>query len=146
MTVIKGQCLCGDVKFETPLPGHIDACHCTTCRNWNGGPFIGADFREGITLTKEDGLAWYESSEWAKRGFCKSCGTSLFYCLKNNPDFWSVSSGTLDLPKGLALGKEIFIDEKPDYYDLAGDHRRLTGAEAFAEFTAGDAAAGGDND
>jgi hypothetical protein len=44
----------------------------------------------------------------------------------------------LELPEGLKLGKEIFIDEKPDYYALAGDHKRLTGAEAFAEFTAGE--------
>jgi len=134
---LKGQCLCGDVQFETPMPGHIDACHCTTCRSWTGGPFVGADFRDGITLTKTDGLTWYESSEWAKRGFCKTCGSSLFYCLNDNPGFWSVASGALDLPAGLHLGKEIFIDEKPDYYDLAGDQPRLTGAEAFAAFTAG---------
>jgi len=146
MSAIKGQCLCGDVQFETPMPGHIDACHCTTCRNWNGGPFIGADFREGITLTKDTGLTWYESSEWTKRGFCKTCGSSLFYCLKDNPDFWSIAGGALDLPSGLSLGKEIFIDEKPDYYDLSGDQRRLTGAEAFAEFTTGTQAKGDDND
>jgi len=138
MTRLKGQCLCGDVQFETPLPGHIDACHCTTCRNWNGGPFIGADFRDGIKITKDKGLTWYESSDWAKRGFCKTCGASLFYCLKNDPYFWSVAGGALNLPNGLALGKEIFIDEKPDYYNLAGEHKRLTGAEAFAEFTSGD--------
>jgi len=111
MTRLKGQCLCGDVQFETPLPGHIDACHCTTCRNWNGGPFIGADFRNGITITKDEGLTWYESC---------------------------IAGGALKLPDGLKLNKEIFIDEKPDYYNLAGEQKRLTGAEAFAEFTSGD--------
>jgi len=135
MTTISGKCLCGDVQFETPMPRHIDACHCDMCRRWNGGPFIGADFRENITLTKDTGLKWYDSSDWAKRGFCKTCGCSLFYCLKDNPNFWSIAGGALDLPDGLSLGKEIFIDEKPDYYDLAGDHPRLTGAEAFAAFT-----------
>jgi hypothetical protein len=135
---IKGNCLCGAVEFETSLPGHIDACHCKTCRSWNGGPFIGADFREGITFIKDEGLVWYESSEWAKRGFCKTCGSSLFYRLKSDPNFWSIAAGTLDLPEGLTLGKEIFIDEKPDYYNLAGEQKRLTGAEAFAEFTSGE--------
>ncbi len=134
---IKGHCLCGGVTFETSLPGHIDACHCTTCRRWNGGPFIGADFRNGIKLIKADALVWYDSSEWAKRGFCKICGTSLFYCLKEDPEFWSIAAGALDLPGGLSLGKEIFIDKKPDYYDLSGDHPRLTGVEAFAAFTVG---------
>ena len=125
MTNLKGQCLCGDVQFETPMPGHIDACHCETCRRWNGGPFIGADFREAISITKDDGLTWYDS------------GSSLFYCLKGKDNFWSIAGGTLNLPEGLKLGKEIFIDEKPDYYDLAGNQPKLTGAEAFAAFTSG---------
>lgn len=124
---IKGQCLCAGVQFETPRPNHIDACHCGMCRRWNGGPFIGADFREDIKLTKSDTLTWYDSSEWAQRGFCSTCGSSLFYRLKNNDTFWSVAGGALDLPEGLSLGKEIFIDEKPDYYSLNGEHPRLTG-------------------
>jgi len=129
---IKGQCLCGSVQFETPSPGHIDACHCGMCRRWNGGPFIGADFREEITLLKTDTLTWYDSSDWAQRGFCSTCGSSLFYRLKHEDNFWSVAGGTLDLPAGLTLGKEIFIDEKPDYYDLSGDQPKLTGAEFLA--------------
>jgi len=132
MNKIKGQCLCGDVKFETPMPGHIDACHCETCRRWNGGPFIGVDFRESITLTKDDGLTWYDSSDWAKRGFCKKCGSSLFYRLNENPDFWAITAGSLDLPQGHQIGKEIFIDSKPSYYAIAGNHPRLTGEEFFA--------------
>lgn len=136
MVKVSGQCLCGAVQFETPLPGHIDACHCDMCLHWSGGPFIGADFRKGITITKDDGLTWYESSDWAKRGFCKTCGASLFYCLKHQPDFWAVAAGALDLPKGLTLGKEIFIDDKPDYYAFTGDHPKLTNAETMADFMA----------
>lgn len=130
---LKGKCLCGAVTFETPMPQTIDACHCSTCQNWTGGVFIGADFLEGgVTLTKTDGLEWYASSEWAKRGFCKTCGTSLFYRLNENPDFWAICAGSIDLPDGLKLGKEIFIDHKPDYYALAGEQARLTGEEFFA--------------
>ena len=137
MEPIKGQCLCGDVEFTTPTPDHIDACHCDMCQHWSGGPFIGADFRNGgITFTKDDGLTWYESSDWAKRGFCKTCGSSLFYCLKDKPDFWAIATGTLDLPKGLNLGKEIFMDDKPDYYALAGDHPKLNNADTMAHFMA----------
>lgn len=126
---VKGHCLCGDVAFEVADVHEIDVCHCNMCRRWNGGPFIGADVRGGVTLTKSDGLAWYESSEWARRGFCKTCGTSLFYRLKDDAAFWSIAGGTLDLPAGLKVGKEIFVDEKPDYYAFAGDQPRLTGPE-----------------
>jgi len=133
MTTIKGQCLCGDVQFKTPEPNTIDACHCGMCQKWAGGAFIGADyFQGGVTITKDDGLTWYASSDWAKRGFCKTCGSSLFYRLNDHEDFWAICAGSLDLPDGMTLGKEIFIDKKPTYYTLAGDHPRLTGKEFFA--------------
>ncbi|RKQ71665.1 hypothetical protein DES40_0992 [Litorimonas taeanensis] len=133
ITALKGKCLCGQVEFTTPTPQQIDVCHCETCQTWVGGPFIGVDFLEGgVTITKEDGLAWYASSEWAKRGFCKTCGTSLFYRLNENPGFWAITAGSLNLPRGQKISREIFIDSKPDYYALAGQHTRLTGEEFFA--------------
>jgi hypothetical protein len=129
---IKGHCLCGSVTFETVAPHSIDVCHCSMCRRWVGGPFVGADFRGGVTVTNDATLVWYDSSEWAKRGFCSTCGSSLFYRLKADEAFWAICAGTLDLPEGSALGKEIFVDEKPGYYALAGEHPRLTGAEFMA--------------
>jgi len=139
MTTLKGKCLCGDVEFETPTPQSIDICHCKTCQGWVGGPFIGADYFEGgVSIIKDDGLNWYASSEWAKRGFCKTCGSSLFYRLNDNPNFWAITAGSLALPEGQNLGREIFIDEKPEYYVLAGDHPRLTGAEFFASLQGSD--------
>ena len=139
MTTINGKCLCGDVQFTTPKPAAVDACHCDTCQGWVGGPFIGADFYEGgITFTKEDGLTWYASSDWAKRGFCKTCGSSLFYRLNDNEGFWAICAGALDLPEGYKMGKEIFIDSKPEYYSLAGDHPRMTGEEFMASLQGND--------
>jgi len=131
---INGECLCGEVKFKTRLPHHIDACHCKMCQKWAGAVFVGADFRKAddVIFISEATLKWYESSDWAKRGFCTTCGSSLFYRLKDQDDFWAVCAGALDLPSGQTLGKEIFIDEKPDLYSLAGNHPKLTGAEFFA--------------
>ncbi|MEL6686741.1 MAG: GFA family protein [Pseudomonadota bacterium] len=136
---LSGRCLCGGVAFKTPLPHHIDICHCETCRRWNGGPFIGIDIREDIEFEASESLTWYKSSEWAQRGFCNICGASLFYRLKAQPNFWSIAGGAVDLPEGLSVAKEIFVDEKPDYYQFAGNHPRLTGEEAFAAFAAEDA-------
>ncbi|GHA95676.1 aldehyde-activating protein [Algimonas arctica] len=141
-----GQCHCGAVKFEGkgPVKG-VDACHCATCRHLNGGPYMGVGFHNGITLTQSDALKWYESSAWARRGFCGECGTSLFYNLKGSA-FTSVSSGCLDMPRGLTLSREYFIDEKPDFYDFSGERPRLTAAEAFASFQKLDAQKDDDND
>lgn len=134
---ISGQCLCGAVAFDLPSVSHVDACHCGMCRRWTGGVFIGVDVQEhDLRFTCQDGLAWYDSSEWAMRGFCRACGSSLFYRFKPLPERWSVLAGALDLPAGVPLTKEIFIDSKPDYYALAGDRPRLTAVETLAEFQA----------
>ena len=131
---IKGQCLCGAVKFETTMPDHIDACHCSMCQKWAGSVFIGADYHksDAVKLLSEDALTWYASSDWAQRGFCKTCGSSLFYRLKDVEDFWAVCAGSLDLPSGLSLSKEIFIDEKSDLFELSGNQDKLTGPEFLA--------------
>lgn len=35
----KGSCLCKAVQFSFTLKHkHFDACHCTMCRIWGGGP------------------------------------------------------------------------------------------------------------
>lgn len=130
---IKGHCLCGGVQFETGEIHHLDACHCAMCQRWTGGPFLGADYRNGeVTITKDETLSWYASSEWARRGFCNTCGSSLFYRLNGNEDFWAVCAGTLDLSADTTISKEIFVDEKPAYYALSGERPRLTGAEFLA--------------
>lgn len=43
-----------------------------------------------------------------------------------------LSVGALDDSAPFTLAGEIYIDEKPDFYDLAGDHPRMTGAEFLA--------------
>ena len=87
-----------------------------------------------IEFQREDTLAWYKSSDWAQRGFCVNCGSSLFYRMKHEGAHWAVLVGSLDLPDGHTIDEEIFVDEKPDYYDLAGVRPRLTGAETIARF------------
>lgn len=130
----RGQCLCGGVVFHVEGPiDHVDACHCKMCQRWSGGPFIGADLRHNnVAFEKDETLRWYDSSDWAQRGFCSECGASMFYRLKNVDDFWAVAIGTLDDPPNTELGKEIFIDEKPPVFAFAGDHSRMTGEEFLA--------------
>ena len=132
---IKGQCLCGGVSFEVTKTGAIDVCHCRICQRWTGGVFIEMDVEDtDLHFTSERTLAWYDSSDWARRGFCKTCGSSLFYRMKQAGASWSVLAGTLDLPPGQSIRQEIFVDQKPDHYDLAGDRPRLTTAETLARF------------
>ena len=77
----------------------------------------------------------YVSSEWAERAFCSVCGSNLWYRVTMTGPFAGaahVAWGALDDISGMALTSEVFIDDKPEGYDLAGDRPRMTGEELFA--------------
>jgi hypothetical protein len=134
---IEGKCLCGAVTVRaTPVRRHVEACHCTMCRRWGGVAYLGVQCGADVEFEGEENVARYRSSEWAERGFCGACGSSLF--------FHYLPKGTYGLLAGLfpdeallPLSEEIFIDEKPDYYAFAGDAVKMTGAEVMAKFGVG---------
>ncbi len=103
------------------------------CNRWSGGlsmflDVIGAPVFEGANT-----IGLYKSSEWGERGFCKTCGSSLFWKLVDQ-DRYTVSTGALDDQSRLHLATEIFIDDKPAYYDFANNTLKQTGEEATAAF------------
>ena len=117
----KGRCECGAVAFE--ISGELapaTACHCSQCRRISGHFWAGAWVAaEAVRFTREDGLKWYDSSDWAERGFCGECGASLFYRLKADPGRLSVGVGSIDTPTGTRLHRHIYVTDKGDYYDIA---------------------------
>ena len=54
-------------------------------------------------------------------------------------DSYYVSAEAFDDRAGYALTSQIFIDEKPAYYDFANKTHNMTGAEVFAAFAPPDA-------
>lgn len=77
----------------------------------------------------------YVSSEWAERGFCQVCGSTLWY--------GTIADGVRHPAAGLfpdaakaELKLEFYADRCPSGYALAGEHRRLTTVETEALFTA----------
>jgi hypothetical protein len=137
MTVrIPGRCLCGAVHFETEFKDGpaFGVCHCSMCQHWNGGPGLASEFVR-TEFGSAQTLSWYQSSDWAERGFCGTCGSSLFYRLKDMPDVLFIQLGCLDLPDDTHLAEHIFYDEKPAYYDFADQSPRLSGAEFLARMS-----------
>lgn len=126
-----GHCLCGKVRFTArDVETHYHSCHCSMCRRWGGGPAMAVQCAS-IEFEEDAGLGWYESSEWARRGFCKACGSSLFYHMKPS-DSYIVWVGSLDDQTPFGMAGEIYIDAKPAGYAFAGDHPRMTEAEFMA--------------
>ena len=133
MTVHSGGCLCGAVRFDaSDVETEHMACHCEMCRRWNGSPNMAAKVGD-INFQGEENIATYTSSEWAKRGFCKTCGSNLFYLLKPTGDYY-VSTGSFDDSTPFRLVREVFIDRKPDGYAFAGDLPGVTEAQVMEMF------------
>jgi len=114
-----GGCLCGAVRYAVDGPlRDIVACHCGMCRRQTGS-FVHAtsarlaEFR----LTEERGLAWYRSSPSARRGFCRLCGSSLFWQAEGRPTI-SIMAASLDSTEGLTLAEHICVADKATYYRL----------------------------
>ena len=131
----KGSCLCGGVSLEAAdVNANFGACHCSMCRNWGGGPLLTVSAGQEIKLDGEEYLAVYSSSEWAERGFCKKCGTHLFYRLKNNKqDF--VPLGLLEKSRSFHFDHQVFVDDQPGNYTFSEKTKNMTGAEVFEIFS-----------
>lgn len=129
-----GQCLCGAVKITlTADHTEIGICHCSMCRRWTGGPNMAINVGQDIEIEGKENVTAYRSSDWAERAFCRTCGSSLYYRMVE-ADAYIVYAGLLDDQSGLSLESQIFIDEKPDFYDFANETKNMTGAEVLAMF------------
>lgn len=134
MSSAGGQCLCGAVRFTVDsVDPEFYACHCNMCLRWCGGPFLSVA-STGMKFEDTEHLAVFDSSEWAERGFCRVCGTSIFYHVKEL-DEYDINTGTFGDASSFKMIGEIFVDQKPATYEFAGDHPRLTGAEAIERFS-----------
>ena len=116
------RCLCGaiTVRVDGPL-GAPDACHCSQCRRQSGHVWASTDIeRTAVTITGEDQISWYQSSEKVRRGFCRTCGSVLFWDVAGRSRL-AIAMGAFDAPTGTRLAKHIFTADKGDYYDIADD-------------------------
>lgn len=130
-----GHCLCGKVKVHaSSKQKSVGACHCDICRRWAGGPFMAVDCGTDMAFEGEESIGVYDSSEWAQRGFCKNCGTHLFYRLKQSGQYL-MPPGIFDKGGQFVFDHQVFIDEKPAYYSFANETEDMTGAEVFAKYT-----------
>jgi hypothetical protein len=115
----KGSCLCSAVTFE--VAGDLTqpvACHCTQCRKQSGHYWAAADVAtDQITIFGEDNLTWYAASAKARRGFCKTCGSFLFWDPADQPRI-DIAMGAFETPLDVKLDRHIFVSDKGDYYDI----------------------------
>jgi hypothetical protein len=112
--------MCGKITFVISAPlSPADACHCVQCRKQSSHYFVSTNVpRTALSVTGADGITWYQSSPKVRRGFCSTCGSSLFWDPPAK-DWISVAMGAIDPPTRTHLQKHIFVAQKGDYYEIA---------------------------
>ena len=131
--MVSGKCLCGAVSFE--IEGPLSApglCHCGQCRRLHGAP--GAYTNAPVSAYRirgEENLSWYPTSKRAEQGFCRVCGSKLFWREVGAKDL-DVAMGSLDAPTGLTLARHIWTRSQGDYYEIGND-----GVPRYAESSSG---------
>ncbi len=114
-----GGCLCGAVRYEIhgPLRDVVN-CHCGQCRRSHGHVAAYSSVTaQDLVLREAGALTWFQSSERARRGFCGTCGSRLFWEPLGQGRM-AVAAGSFDQPSGLETIGHIFTAEAGDYYEI----------------------------
>lgn len=116
----RGSCICGAVRFTVDAELRApDACHCVQCRKFSGHYFASTDvLRSALRIDGEEHLRWHHSRPQVRRGFCETCGSSLFWDPVELESI-AIAMGAFDGPTGTQLSKHIFVGERGDYYAIA---------------------------
>ena len=127
----EGQCLCGTVRFGFTEPvGGSAHCHCSMCRQAHGAAFVTwiVTFNANFEILRgAEELTWYESSEEAKRGFCRVCGSTMFFRSTLCEDETHVTTANLDTDQPVIQpDAHCFINEQVSWVEILDDLTRLT--------------------
>ncbi len=112
---VSGGCRCGAIRYEARgAPHHASLCHCADCRRSAGAHAVGWMLFDADALTITGDPVTYRSSELARRQFCGTCGTGLFYLNETIfPGRIDVQLATLDDVDAIAPQGCIQMAEAP---------------------------------
>lgn len=139
---IVGGCLCGAVRFTTHAPTLFCChCHCNWCRRAHGAAFVTwFGVRADACRLEGDALRWYASSSESDRGFCTTCGTTMFFRSKAAPGELHIALACADGPIDRTPDLHIFWDAHVPWVTLGDDlkkidrhHRTLAGYGSVPE-------------
>ncbi|OHV84070.1 GFA family protein [Ensifer sp. LCM 4579] len=125
----EGGCLCGAVRFKTRGKlRELIFCHCSQCRKQTGLYYAATNVLDSdMEIEGSDAITWYRSSGEARRGFCRHCGSALFWKAEGL-DYTSILAGAFDKPTELEPGYHIFCADQGDYYEIHDDLPRFAAA------------------
>ena len=95
--VLTGGCQCGAVRYALYAEPDVGICHCRMCQKATGGLFMAS------------------AGSVAERGFCRECGTPLFfrYLAKDTID---VTIGSLDDPAAAKPASQVGVESRVPWW------------------------------
>jgi hypothetical protein len=136
----EGGCLCGAVRYRAttpPLRGVI--CHCPVCRKHSGAPalaFVHFAAKDFTWLRVEP--TRYRSSEFAERGFCARCGSTLSMHEEVLAERVQIAVGSLDEPGRVRIDDHVWTKDRIPWFDVADSLPRFRTSSSAVETKAGD--------
>lgn len=129
-----GGCQCGAVRFRVEgALGDASVCHCRMCQKAAGNFYL------PLVSVGSARLEWtrgapkrYQSSNFARRGFCAECGTSLTY---EAPDGVALAIAVFDEPEEIAPTIQWGVEARLPYVD---DIAKLPAEDTMADEGAAD--------
>lgn len=126
MTIHKGGCHCGRVRFEVEAPPDLEVneCNCSICRMTG---FLHLIVRQDKfrLVAGQDELSTYQfNTGVAKHFFCAYCGIKSFYIPRSNPDGYSINARCLDPGTVRSMSIDTFDGQNWEKY--AHTMRHLT--------------------
>jgi hypothetical protein len=128
---IRGECLCGTVKFEIDPPTKWCAhCHCTVCRRAHGSAFVtwfGVLLEQFRIVSGEEDVRWYQSSKEAQRGFCKKCGSTMLFQSNRWADEMHIVLSNIVGEIDRSPAAHVFYDTHVEWFSVNDDLKLLGG-------------------
>lgn len=122
-----GGCLCGAVRFEVSSKIEFSClCHCPSCRKAAGAPLVGwVMFEADAFSCDRANVTEFASSEGARRSFCGTCGTTLFYEADYIPGLIDITIESFDAPEAVQPTAEIWTKHETDCVQALGKLERF---------------------
>ncbi len=133
--VATGGCQCGKVQYALYVaPQNSHVCHCRMCQRATGGLFAAlAGAPKGEFEWTDGEPAFFESSNLAKRGYCRDCGTPLSFSYNMPEARFYVTIGSLDDPNAAGIVIQYGVESRIEWVKFCDDvPAERTGEDAKA--------------
>ncbi|AQQ68131.1 aldehyde-activating protein [Microbulbifer agarilyticus] len=109
-SIVKGGCLCGEIRYEFPREHVLTAlhCHCKDCQRVSGSGKVTIVLISSEALTKRGSLNSYTTEgtdgSHVSRGFCPTCGSQVLSNVEELDTVTFIKAGSLDDSSWVQVG------------------------------------------